>query len=144
MKKIFIFVLMLATAWFLKPQEASAQCNAELYVNKCMKELNSGFLFFKSYRIDGKNGTRKKIEYTCVFSKDTNYQITISGKDGGPEGMIGTLYDGKRNKLVSSYYNNKFYPGWQYKCRATGIYYLSFTFKDSKSYCGAAVLGFRR
>jgi hypothetical protein len=78
------------------------------------------------------------------LSKDTNYQIAISGKDGNAQGLIGTLFDSKRNKIVTSFYNNKFLPGWTYKCRSTGIYYLSFTFKDSKSYCGAAVLGFRR
>ena len=120
------------------------QCNAELYVNKSMRTLDTGYQFSKSYRIDGRNGTRRKIQYTCVFSKDTNYQIQVSGKDGGAHGIIATLYNSRRNKLASTYYNNKFLTGWTYKCRATGIYYLEFTFKDSKSYCGAAVLGFRR
>ncbi len=123
---------------------ASAQCNAELYVNKSMRALESGFQFSKSYRIDGRGGTRKKIEYTCVFSKDTNYQIRIFGKDGNAQGVIGTLYDSKRNLMVSNLYNNKFLDGWTFKCRSTGIYYLSFTFKGSTSYCGAAVLAFRR
>ena len=98
----------------------------------------------KSYRIDGKNGARKKIEYTCVLSKDTNYQLQVQSKDGAAVGIIGTLYDSKRNRKASTYYNNKFYEEVTYKCRATGIYYLTFTFKDSKSFCGAAVLGFRR
>jgi hypothetical protein len=68
----------------------------------------------------------------------------MNGKDGGAQGMIVTLYDSQRNELATSHVNNKFFPGWTYKCKATGIYYLSFTFKDSQSYCGAAVLGFRR
>lgn len=142
MKKILLLsLLILGVASF---SDTQAQCNAELYNNKCLKALAPGFTFVKSYRIDGRGGTRKKIEYTCVFSKDTNYMIQIAGKDGGAQGLIGTLYDSKRNKKASNYYNNKFYPNWTYKCRATGIYYLTFTFKDSKSYCGAAVLGFRR
>ncbi len=106
--------------------------------------LAPGYTFVKSYRIDGKNGERKKIEYTCVFSKDTNYMIRMAGKDGNQQGLIVTLYDSRREQQASSFLNDKFFPGWQYKCSATGIYYLSFTFKDSKSYCGAAVLGFRR
>ena len=121
-----------------------AQCNAELYNNKCLKNLESGFTFVKSYRIDGKGGARKKIEYTCVLSKDTNYQLQVQGKDGAAQGLIGTLYDSKRNRKATTYYNNKFFEHVTYKCRATGIYYLTFTFKDSKSFCGAAVLGFRR
>jgi hypothetical protein len=68
----------------------------------------------------------------------------MAGKDGGPNGLIATLFDSKRSQLATSYFNNRFYDGWTYKCTATGIYYLSFTFKDSKSFCGAAVLGFRR
>ncbi|AZQ62588.1 MULTISPECIES: hypothetical protein [Flammeovirga] len=142
MKKIFLaFSLMFA---LFTLNEANAQCNAELYVTKSMKELNPGFQFSKSYRIDGRNGTRRKIEYTCVLAKDTSYQITISGKDGGAQGLISTLYDAKRRRIISSFYNNRFLGTWTYKCTSTGIYYLSFTFKDSKSYCGAAVLGFKR
>lgn len=125
-------------------QKAQAQCNAELYNNRCLRALPPEFTFVKSYRIDGRGGTRRKIEYTCVFSKDTNYMIYISGKDGSAQGIISTLYDSRRNKLVSSYINGKFIEQWTYKCRATGIYYLTFTFKDSNSYCGAAVLGFSR
>ena len=142
MKKIYklsfllFFVVLSASAY--------SQCNAELYVNKSMKSLSPGFQFSKSYRIDGRGGRRPKIEYTCVFSKDTNYEIKISGKDGGAQGLIGTLYDSKRTRMVSNFYNNKFLAGWNFKCRSTGIYYLSFTFKNSKSYCGAAVLAFRR
>ena len=124
--------------------EASAQCNAELYNNKALRELPAGFTFVKSYRVDGRGGTRKKIEYTCVFSKDTDYRIVIQGKDGGAKGLIATLYDSRRNRLATNFSNNEFYEGWTYTCKATGIYYLSFTFKDSRSYCGAAVLGFQR
>jgi len=139
-----IFLLCMGALLMLGFQSAMAQCNAELYVNKSMKALESGFQFSKSYRIDGRGGSRKKIEYTCVFSKDTNYQIRIFGKDGNAQGVIGTLYDSKRNQMVSSYFNNKFLDGWTFKCRSTGIYYLTFTFKDSRSFCGAAVLAFRR
>lgn len=142
--KTLLLIFSFLIASLAVSSSARAQCNAELYNNKSLKALAPGFTFVKSYRIDGRGGTRKKIEYTCVFSKDTNYMIQISGKDGGAQGLISTLYDSKRNKKASNYFNNKFYESWTYKCRATGIYYLSFTFKDSKSYCGAAVLGFRR
>ncbi len=144
MKKLFIIGCLMAAFALLSTESASAQCNAELYNNKCLQKLQGGYTFVKSYRIDGKNGARKKIEYTCVLSKDTNYQLQVQSKDGAAVGIIGTLYDSKRNRKASTYYNNKFYEEVTYKCRATGIYYLTFTFKDSKSYCGAAVLGFRR
>ncbi len=143
MKRLIFWIALLFGTLF-STWSVMGQCNSELYVNKSMKSLESGFQYSKSYRIDGRGGNRRKVEYTCVFSKDTNYQIRITGKDGAAQGLIGTLYDSKRNELVSSFYNNKFLEGWTFKCRATGIYYLSFTFKNSKSYCGAAVLAFRR
>lgn len=143
MKKIF-FLLAFVFAGALMTQNTQAQCNTDLYTNLALKSLAPGYTFVKSYRIDGKNGDRKKVEYTCVFSKDTNYMVRMVGKDGGQEGLVVTLYDSKRAQLATSYVSSKFYPGFTYKCTATGIYYLSFTFKDSKSYCGAAVLGFRR
>ena len=143
MKKLFIIGCLMAIVAF-SSESTYAQCNAELYNNKCLNNLENGFTFVKSYRIDGKGGARKKIEYTCVLSKDTNYQLQVQSKDGAAGGIIATLYDSKRNRKASTYYNNKFYQEVTYKCRATGIYYLTFTFKDSKHYCGAAVLGFRR
>jgi hypothetical protein len=144
MKKFFVFLAFIFAAFTFGKSEVYAQCNAELFNNMALKLLPPGYTFVKSYRIDGKNGERKKIEYTCVFSKDTDYIIKMAGKDGGPNGLIATLFDSKRSQLATSYFNNRFYDGWTYKCTATGIYYLSFTFKDSKSFCGAAVLGFRR
>ncbi|TAF33309.1 MAG: hypothetical protein EAZ57_06390 [Cytophagales bacterium] len=144
MKKILIFVCIMFCGMFAFSANAQTACNSELYNNMALKMLTPGYTFVKSYRIDGKGGERKKIEYTCVFSKDTNYMIRMASKDGNQQGLIVTLFDSKREQLISSYLNDTFFPGWQYKCSATGIYYLSFTFKDSKSYCGAAVLGFRR
>ncbi len=144
MKKIiFNTIFFIATATILS-SIGYAQCNTELYINKSMKSLSPGFQFSKSFRVDGRGGARKKVEYTCVFSKDTNYMIKMSGKDGSSKGIIGVLSDSRNNKLVSSFYNNKFLDGWQYKCRSTGIYRLTFTFKDSQSFCGSAVLAFKR
>jgi hypothetical protein len=143
--KNFIGKICLAfTAALLLSGAAFAQCDSEQYSQKSLKALTPGFTFVKSYKIDGKNGVRKNIEYTCVFSKDTNYMIRIQGKDGGANGIVATLYDQQRNELTTSFVSNKFYPGWTYKCKSTGIYYLLFSFKESESYCGAAVLGFRR
>lgn len=121
-----------------------AQCDSELYSNMALKKLSEGFTFIKSFKVDGKGGIRKEIEYTCVFSKDTQYKVIMEGKDDGANGIVVTLFDAKREQLASSFNNNKFYAGWTYLCKATGIYYLRFTFKDSHSFCGGAVLGFKR
>ncbi|MCS6967778.1 MAG: hypothetical protein RMJ44_00360 [Cytophagales bacterium] len=135
-------VVLLSLALF--STKAVAQCDAEVYSQKALKALQQGYTFVKSYKIDGKNGARKNIEYTCVFSKDTNYMLRIEGKDGGAKGIVATLLDNQRQELTTNNLNGKSYPGWTYRCRSTGIYYILFSFKDSESYCGAAVLGFKR
>ena len=147
MKNLLFIIALFFTVSFMTTNESSAQCNTELYTNKSLASLPNGYTFVKSYRIDGRGGTRKKIEYTCVFSKDTNYNIQVKSRDGATNiGIVASLYDNKRNRLLSSYTpaSNKVYSGWTYKCSATGIYYLTFTFKNSTHHCGAAVLGFRR
>lgn len=119
-------------------------CNTELYITKAMQNLTTGFTFVKSYRIDGRKGRRPKIEYTCVFSKDTDYDIHIQSQAGGSSGIVATLYDSRRNQIATNYKSGRAYPNFRYTCRSTGIYYLTFTFSDSKDFCGGAVLGFKR
>jgi hypothetical protein len=138
------FLMVLVAILCFGVFETQAQCNAELYNNMALKMLQPGYTFVKNYRIDGKGGERKKIEYTCVFSKDTNYMIRVAGKDGGSKGIVATLFDSKRQQMATSYLSSRFYEGWIYKCTSTGIYYITFSFQDSQSYCGAAVLGFSR
>jgi hypothetical protein len=132
--KNIILISLIVLCPILGSTTAFAQCDSELYSNKALKALQAGFTFVKSY----------KIEYTCVFSKDTSYMIRMESKDGGPNGIVATLFDSNRQELATSHVNNRFFPGWTYKCKATGIYYLNFSFKDTNNYCGAAVLGFRR
>ena len=98
----------------------------------------------KVFRVDGRRGSRKVVEYTCVLSRNTSYMVKISGQDGNARGVISTLSDSKNNKLISSYYNNKFSDGWEFKCNSTGIYRITFIFNNSRSHCAAAVLAFRK
>lgn len=123
---------------------AFSQCDTEVYTAQALKTLSSGFTFVKAYKIDGKEGTRKKIEYTCVMNKDNSYMMRVSSKDGGASnGIIVTLHDAQRNELAVNQFNNKSFNGWTFKCPSSGVYYITFSFKDSQSYCGAAVLGFK-
>ena len=142
MKKTLRFIPVLFFAFFA--QLAAAQCNADLYSEKSMKSISQGYMFEKSFRIDGKGGRAKKIEYSCILSKDTNYSFIMNTKDGGATGLVFELLDGQRNKVATNFVNNKFFSGLEYRCGSSGIYFLSFTFKDSQTQCGAAVLAFRR
>ena len=135
---VLVFLMLGSSATFAQ------DCDSNEFSNKALEKLKGDFTFIKSFKIDGRNCQRKDIEYTCVFSKDTQYKVVVEGKDGGAQGIVVELYDSKRKKITSSLLNGKFYPGFVYICRATGIYYLKFSFQDSHSCCGGAVLGFKR
>jgi len=140
MKKLVFLLLTIAAV----QTSGNAQCNADLYSEKSLKNISPGYMYEKSYRVDGRGGRRQKVEYSCILSKDINYSFTMNSKDGGSQGLIFSLFDARRNMVATNYINDKFFEGIQYKCNSTGIYHLSFTFKDSRSFCGAAVLAFRR
>jgi hypothetical protein len=122
---------------------AFSQCDSEIYAAQALKTLGTGFTFVRAYKIDGKEGTRKQIEYTCVMNKDNSYMMRVASKDGAANGITVTLYDAQRAELAVNQLNNKSFNGWTFKCTTSGIYYITFTFKDAPSFCGAAVLGFK-
>lgn len=138
--RLIILTVCLATISHL----SFAQCNVELYSKRSMKLIKGNYMFMKSFRIDGKGGARRKIEYTCVFSKGISYEIHVTSKSGNSDGIVATLYNPDRRKLASNFFESKFFQTMRYDCRATGIYYLSFTFRESDAFCGAAILSFKK
>ena len=112
--------------------------------NECIPKLQEGFTFLKTFKVDGQSGTKPKVEYSYVFSKDTQYFLNICTDGGGTDGIVVTMYDSKRQMVSTNYVNNKYYSSLVYPCNATGIYYITFTFDGSSEYCGGSVLGFKR
>ncbi|NJM93545.1 MAG: hypothetical protein HC842_01785 [Cytophagales bacterium] len=123
---------------------AAAQCNSDAHTDACLGKLREGFTFLKSFKIDGQGGAKPKVEYSYVFSKDTQYFINICADGAETDGIEVTLYDSNRKKMTSNFVNGKFFPGIVYPCNATGIYYITFTFQGSTHHCGGSVLGFKR
>lgn len=143
MKKHSLLVL---TACLLMAFSASAQCDAEKFLNHCNSKLANGFTFLKSYHIDKGKAASGKVEYSYVFSKDTNYMLTLCNKDGDPKNLAVSIYDQNRKLIYSSFdkKSNTFYPFIGYRASSTGIYYLTFTFEGDGPECGGSVLGFKR
>lgn len=142
MKKYSLLFLVL-NFFILLSYTSQAQCDAEALNNKALKSLPKGFVFLKSYKVDGKEGMRKSVEYTCVMNSDTQYALHIVSAEGNANGIIATLYDAQRTELATSNVNNKFFQSWTFTCKTTGVYYLVFNFKDSQNYCGGAIMGFK-
>src|SRR5690349_4796932 len=100
MKKI-VLTLVVFAAILMKASMASAQCDADTYTNKLIEKLPQGYAFLKSYKIDGENGAKDKLEFPYIFSKDSNYMITLGNKELELKGVLLNLYDSNR-KLVAT------------------------------------------
>ena len=141
-KKIFYSALM--GLFMVVSVDAFAQCDPEPMTNSCIPKLASGFNFLKSYKIDGQNGNKPKVEYSYVFTKGTQYMINVCGADGNTDGIVVSLYDSNRNKVGESIHNGQALSAFVFPCSTTGIYYISYSFNNSTAYCGGSALGFKR
>ncbi|MCC5929509.1 MAG: hypothetical protein JJU28_09710 [Cyclobacteriaceae bacterium] len=144
MKKLFLYTGFLVIVFAIS-KPVAAQCDGDGLAQACVGKMQDGFTYLKSFKIDGQGGAKNKVEYSYVFSKDTQYFLNICSSAGdGTDGIVVTMYDSNRQMVSTNFMNGKFYPGIVYPCNATGIYYITFTFQDSKSHCGGSVLGFKR
>ena len=123
---------------------AQAQCDAASKAAGCIPNPNSGYTLIKSFEVDGKGGSKTKIEYSYVFTKGTKYLLNVCGDGETPDGVVVTVYDKYRNKVASNYVDGNVVKAIAYPCSATGIYYITYTFEESKGYCGGSTIGFKR
>lgn len=139
MKKLLILFLIVGAhscpVW--------GQCNAEAIGNTCISSLAGGFNFVKSYKVAGA-GASDKVEYSYVFTKGTQYMVSICEESGSGNTITVTIFDAKRNKVASNKIDGSLLSAIAFPCNATGIYYLQYTFEASTSRCGGSVLGFKK
>jgi hypothetical protein len=143
MKKIIVSAAFLLFASFVS-SDLAGQCDSENYSNACIPKLGTGFNFLKSYKVDSEGGAKDKIEFSYVFTKGTQYMINLCAGGSATDGLVVSLYDGKRNKVATSKVNGEFISAIAYPCNATGIYYIQYTFEDPSAKCGGSALGFKR
>src|SRR6478735_9711056 len=122
MKNLYTVLVMIAL--FALSNKGYAQCKPD----ECVAKVNGGYTFLKSYQIAT---TGDKVEYSYVFSKETNYMLMMCN-GGTNQNTIVTLYDSNRKLIATNYdkVNNKIFPAIVYQCKATGIYYMTFSFLD--------------
>ncbi len=121
-----------------------AQCDFQVQSQNCISKIQEGFIYVKSFNINGQNGDIQEIEYPYVMTKDTQYYLNICTAEEDPDGIIMTIYDATRNPVGTNYADNTYFPTLIFQCSATGIYYITYTFKNSKNYCGGSSLAFKK
>lgn len=141
MKKVIIIVLAISFIG-LGSSRLSSQCNPDNFANACIPKLQ-GFNFLKSYKVDGEGG-KDKVEYSYVFTKGTQYMISLCANGDATDGIVVSLFDSGRNKVSTNKIGGQFVTAISYSCGATGIYYIQYTFDGSVNKCGGSALGFKR
>lgn len=140
MKKFLFFIALI----IFTTGTTFAQCDAAGKAAGCVPNPNSGYTLIKSFEVDGKGGSNDQIEYSYVFTKGTKYLVNVCGDESTPDGVVVTVYDKYRNKVASNLVDGNVVKAIAYPCSATGIYYITYTFEDSKAYCGGSTIGFKR
>ncbi|MDH5602650.1 MAG: hypothetical protein OEY51_01855 [Cyclobacteriaceae bacterium] len=142
MKNIVFGVL--AFVLIISYSDATAQCDPEPHTSACIPKLSSGFNFLKSYKVDGQMGGKERVEYSYVFTTGTQYMINVCAGNGGNDGIVVSLYDSKRNLVATSVHDGQQLSAFIYPCTTTGIYYITYTFDGSSTFCGGSAMGFKR
>jgi hypothetical protein len=92
---------------------------------ECILKPDLNMNYLKEFVIDGKKARNNKVEYSYVFAKNTNYSIKLCPANG----LIVTLYDSQRNKIISSRATSTVEHQILFQCESTGIYYMEYTFE---------------
>lgn len=142
--KVYKYILIFTGIMLLSssvPQEVD--CDDEDFLDECAEQID-GYKFLKANKVSITGaGEGQSVELSSVFSTGSTYILTACS--GGP-GMMVTLYDRKRKKIMTNYNSSKksYYPSITYKCNATGVYYIKYEFDKGGAGCGVGILGFKK
>ena len=142
--KNYKYILSLLALMILGSSPSYSQCSPSDYSQQCITKVQDGFTFLKSFAINTEEGSKDKIEYSYVFSKDTDYFLNVCSENDTNDDIIVTIYDADRKVASTNFVNNKFFPAIIFSCKSTGIYYISYTFSKPTKTCGGSVLAFKR
>lgn len=117
-------------------------CGTDAFLENCAPSLGD-FFFLKTFDVQPKEaGDKTQVKY--IMSKGASYRIAIcdSGDEKNP--MKVKLLNRDKKLIATNYLNSKYYPSIDFKCTATGVYYIESSFKPNKEGCGAIILGFQK
>ena len=140
--KLVIMVIIIALISMFSKLYAQGEPSNQ--ADKYNTVLPAGFNIIKTFAVKDGGSSMGKVEYSYPFTKDTQYIVNISSADASNEGIIITLYDSNRHKLVSSDGKDRDLSSIIFNCKMTGIYYITYTFENTMKFCGESILGFKK
>jgi hypothetical protein len=144
MSRIYLISIIGLFFFILFEKQSFAQCDYNIQTEECLAKIQDGFIYVKSFPVDGRNGMKEKVEYSYVMTRDTQYYLNLCTPENDADGIIITIYDSERNPVSTNYADGRFFQALIYQCSATGIYYISYTFNGSKNYCAGSTLSFKK
>lgn len=136
---LMIVGVLLLSSTFL----ANGDCDDVDFLDQCAAQIQ-GYKYLKANKVNlTGEGTGKSVELSSVFSTGSTYILTACS---GRTGMMVTLYDRTKKKIMNNYNNAKksYYSSITYKCNATGVYYIKYEFENGGAGCGVGIIGFTK
>jgi hypothetical protein len=123
---------------FLSIFTSPDNCDVSPLANECVKQMPRKFRTLKSFPLSKKK-EQEYVECAYVLTKGTRYNLGACFNT--VDNLKIEMFNSRRS-LVASIISGKKYSKLTYKCGASGIYYMRFSFDSSNSVCGAGLLSF--
>lgn len=122
----------------------SAQCNDEL-VNQCALQAGDGYMYINNFKVrleKQKKGKPAPIaKFSVVLKKDVVYRFNICNAKEFDGQAVLQLFD--TEKMIASNVNmssGKIYPGFDFICKKSSIYYVVMSFMEGKEGCSVGMV----
>lgn len=142
MRKALFKLSFISIFFVFISQKTTAQCDNSQLSENCISALDTSFHFLKTYSLNAADAENLILEHSYVLTRGTDYFIKLCTVNGESDIQL-DIYNSKRVRVGGTSDTNEDPSVIEYDCKVTGIYYMSFTFKDGGNNCGTAVLSFQ-
>jgi hypothetical protein len=119
------------------------QCVPQKFCDDCIGKISTAkYNYLKSFKIEEKDKGKQKVEYSYVLTKGTKYMVNICMPENQSKMKV-SIYDSKRNLIVTNEAKQKYKPSVKFNCSATGIYYFQYA-QEMDASCAGSALGFAK
>lgn len=138
-----VFVLSLLSLLFISATSTTT-CDIEEFKIDCEEHINEDhFIVVKEFELHSENG--ESLEFSFTLSAKMDYELYFTGHDWSHHTMEVQFLDPEHKSVTSNHNSDHEY---MHKItihpKKIGIHYMNFHFEEGESFCGYAVLGFKK
>ncbi len=114
-------------------------------ISNCAVNAGANAKYLKDFRIQlGKASPRSELRYKANMSlwKNTKYRFTMCNADNSKGQLILSIKDDSNKQILSSLdkKTGKIFPFIDFECQKSGIYQISYDFKNGQQGSGVGVV----